>query len=85
MKSDAVRGEAALFRTPSLHSKPRKRKDLFDESQFDETHNLKEEIREHLSAIGGILIFKSIFLTSIHILFEYIEANLYAAILYLLL
>lgn len=74
MKSDAERGEAALFRTQSLHSKLKKWKYL---TQFDEAHNLQEEIREHLSAIQGILVFKSIFLTSIHILFEYIEANLF--------
>lgn len=73
MKSDAERGEAALFRTQCLHSKLKKWKYL---TQFDEAHNLQEEIREHLSAIEGILVFKSIFLTSIHILFEYIEANL---------
>lgn len=40
------------------------------------TYILREEIGEHPSAIEGILVFKSIFLTSIHILFEYIEANL---------
>lgn len=73
MESDAVRGEAALFSIQSLHSKLKKLKDL---TQFDETHNLQDEIREHLSAIGEILILKSIFLTSIHILFEYIESNL---------
>lgn len=40
------------------------------------TYNLQEEIREHLSATEGILVCKSIFLTSIHILFKYTETNL---------
>lgn len=47
MKSDAVRGEVALFRTQSQYSELRKRNNL---TKFGETYKLEEESREHLSA-----------------------------------